>query len=343
MRAIVLTRPGQVREVDTWPEPEPRAGEVLVAMRAVGLCGSDLGVYDGHRATPELPWVMGHEGGGEIVAVGPGVTDRYPGQRVVVEPNYGCLSCAACAEGATSACPDRGIVGMNLPGLLAERVAVPARFARPVPDTVDDATLACLEPLAVARAAARRSGVGPDDRCLVVGAGSQGLFVCQALRALGVRPYVSEPHDGRTALAEELGAHRLPRDHVPDPGRTADAAHGFHVVFDTVGLADTWDLALRTVRPTGSVVLIGMSGSTVSATTADLTRRQVTLRGSLIYDHPEDFRDTVDAVAAGVLAPADVLRHTATPDAAAEAFAGARTVPGKSWIDLTGWQEDRNG
>ncbi|WP_019816020.1 zinc-dependent alcohol dehydrogenase, partial [Saccharomonospora saliphila] len=316
MRAIVLSGPGRVDTVDTWPEPRPREGEVLVAMRAVGLCGSDLGVYDGHRLTPEVPWVMGHEGGGEIVAVGPGVTGRYPGQRVVVEPNYGCRDCAACAEGVTSACAHRGIVGMNIPGLLAERVAVPAQFTWPVPDTVDDAALACVEPLAVARAAVRRSGVGPDQDCLVVGAGSQGLFVCQALRALGVRPRVTEPHAGRLALAEELGA-------TPADPESAGVAH---VVFDTVGVPDTWDLALRAVRPAGSVVVIGMSGREVSTSTLDLTRRQLTIRGSLIYDHPHDFRDTVDAVVRGALDPARVLRYRAGPDAAADAFAGAREV-----------------
>ncbi|WP_199434625.1 zinc-dependent alcohol dehydrogenase [Qaidamihabitans albus] len=332
MRAIVLTGPRRVEVVGDLPEPDPRPGEVVVAMRAVGLCGSDLGVYEGHRATPELPWVMGHEGGGEIVAVGAGVTDRRAGQRVVVEPNYCCFDCPACRAGATSACPRRWIVGMNVPGLLAERVAVPSRFTWPVAQAVSDETLACVEPLAVARAAVRRSGIGPDGECLVVGAGSQGLLVCQSLLAIGARPYVTEPHEGRLALAERIGAKAVdPRD-----------AGDFAAVFDTAGIAQTWETSLRAVAPAGVIVLIGMSDERVHTSTMELTRRQLVLRGSLIYDHPGDFAGTVEAVEAGEIQPARTLRPATPPEQAGEAFARARSVPGKSWIDLARWWEDRD-
>jgi 2-desacetyl-2-hydroxyethyl bacteriochlorophyllide A dehydrogenase len=333
MRAIVLTRPHRVDIVDNWPEPRLGAGEVLVGIRAVGLCGSDLGVYEGHRATPNLPWVMGHEGGGEILAVAGDVTDRKVGQRVVIEPNYSCFECGPCRDGRTSACADRGIVGMNIPGLLAERVAVPARFAWPVPTTMSDETLACVEPLAVAQAAVRRSGVGPGDECLVVGAGSQGLFACQALLAIGAQPYVTEPLEGRLALAERICAKRV------DPGDT----RGFPFVFDTAGIPATWEVSMRAVDAAGAVIMIGMGAEPVSFSTMDLARRQLVIRGSLIYDHPHDFGDTVAAVAGGRLSPAQVLRPGAVPAEAADAFAQARSAPGKSWLDLSSWQEDRHG
>ncbi|GAA1211744.1 zinc-dependent alcohol dehydrogenase [Prauserella alba] len=332
MRAIVLTAPGRVDVVQDRPDPQPGADEVVVGIRAVGLCGSDLGVYEGHRQVPAMPWVMGHEGGGTIVAVGAGVTDRQVGQRVVVEPNYPCLTCGACCSGRTSACPNRGIVGMNVPGLLAERVAVPARFARPVPESISDEALACLEPLAVARAAVRRAGVGAGDECLVLGAGSQGLLLCQALLAQGARAFVTEPHPGRLALAEQLGAKRL----VPED------AHGFPFVIDTAGNSHTWDIALRAVGAGGSIVMIGMGGDPASLSTTELARRQLVIRGSLIYDHPGDFADTIAAVADGTVVPGEVLQYAARPEQAAQAFAQARSAPGKSWIDLTGWQEDRH-
>nr|MDT0664359.1 alcohol dehydrogenase catalytic domain-containing protein [Micromonospora sp. DSM 115978] len=221
-----MTEPRHVEVVDDWPEPQAGVGEVVVAMRALGLCGSDLSVYDGHLSLPSTPWVMGHEGGGEIVAVGDGVTDRQVGQRVVVEPNYCCLTCRACRAGLTSECPNRRIVGINVPGLFAERVAVPARFTWPVPASVPDEALACVEPFAVAQAGLRRAGIGlrgaaaavgssdvptgagagAEVACLVVGAGSQGLLMCQALLAVGVRPHVVEPHEGRRALAQQIGA-----------------------------------------------------------------------------------------------------------------------------------------
>ncbi|HEX2132472.1 MAG TPA: alcohol dehydrogenase catalytic domain-containing protein [Actinophytocola sp.] len=333
MRAIVLNGPRRVELVDDWPEPRAGAGEVLVGVRCVGLCGSDLSVYEGHRDTPALPWVMGHEGGGEILAVGAGVADRRVGQRVVIEPNYSCLECDACRAGRTSACTRRGIVGMNVPGLLAERVAVPARFAWPVAATVADETLACVEPLAVARAAIRRARVSPGDECLVVGAGSQGLFVCQTLLAMGARPYVTEPLAGRLALAERIGATRLgpagPRE--------------FPFVFDTAGIPATWEVSMRSVVATGTVVMIGMGTDPVALSPMDLARRQLVVLGSLIYDHPRDFGDTIAAIAGGALSPVRILQPGAGPDDAAAAFARASSVSGKSWLDLAEWREDRHG
>ncbi|MPY78956.1 MAG: alcohol dehydrogenase catalytic domain-containing protein [Actinophytocola sp.] len=329
MRAILLTHPKRVEVVDDWPEPEPAPDDVVVAMRSVGLCGSDLGVYDGQRTTPDLPWVMGHEGGGEIVAVGSAVTDRHVGQRVAIEPNYCCFRCPACRAGRTSACPDRAIVGINVGGLLAERVAVPARFTWPVPDSVPDVALACVEPVAVAQAAVRRSGIGPASECLVVGAGSQGLFTCQALLAAGVQPFVTEPNAERLALAERLGA---------KPIEPAEQRR-FPFVFDTVGVPAAWDTSLRAAEPGGSVVVIGMSSQPVQLSTMDLTRRQLTLAGSLIYDHPHDFAATVTSIVDQQLVPEQVLCE-ATPAARAdEAFKAAATSPGKTWLDLTTWRE----
>lgn len=326
MKAVLLTAPQRVEVVGDWPEPALGPHDVLVAMRAVGLCGSDLGVYDGERVTPGLPWVMGHEGGGEIVAVGSAVTDRRLGQRVVVEPNYCCLDCPACRSGRTSACPRRGIVGVNRPGLLAERVAVPARFTWPVPRSWSDARLACLEPLSVARAAVRRAPVRHGDACLVVGAGSQGLFVCQSLLAMGAHPFVVEPHPGRLALAEHLGA------------KPADLEAGrFPVVFETSGAPAAWETALRAVATTGTVVLIGMGAEPVRLSTFEVVRRQLTLTGALIYDHPHDFGATLAAVADGDIVPERVVHDGFPPEEAATAFAQARTVPGKAWLDLAGW------
>src|SRR5256885_16363709 len=124
MRAVTLVSPANVAVVDDWPEPSCGPREVIVAVHGVGLCGSDLAVVSGHRPVPALPWVLGHEAFGVILAVGRDVADRRPGQRVVVEPNYPCLACEPCRSGATSGCRKRRAAGISEHGLLAERVAV---------------------------------------------------------------------------------------------------------------------------------------------------------------------------------------------------------------------------
>jgi L-gulonate 5-dehydrogenase len=327
LKAIVLVEPGRVEVAEDWPEPLPSPHEVVVQMRGVGICGSDLEVYHGRRQTPTLPWPMGHEGGGDIVTLGASVTDRQVGQRVAIEPNYCCLTCPQCVSGSSSGCTRRTMVGFNHPGLLAERVAVPARFTWPVPADWLDATLACVEPVAVARSAVRRSRITAGDRCLVVGAGSQGLFLCQALLAAGVLPVVVEPHLGRLALAQRLGAAAI-RD---EPGET------FRFVFEAAGAASAVQTALERADPGATVILIGLSPTPLPLTASQLVRRQLTVRGSLIYDHPADFPDTIAALDRHELDPARVVRPGFTPERAAEAFAGALDMPGKPWLDLLPW------
>src|SRR5215207_6882247 len=135
MKAVTLVEPGRVEIVDDWPEPECGPNDVVVQIRGVGLCGSDLSVFDGKREVPGLPWVFGHEGGGDILQIGSEVTNREVGQRVVIEPNYADGTCVECRGGHTSACLNRVILAINTPGILAARAVAPAEYTWPVPES----------------------------------------------------------------------------------------------------------------------------------------------------------------------------------------------------------------
>ncbi|MFZ0081213.1 MAG: zinc-binding dehydrogenase, partial [Trebonia sp.] len=176
------------------------------------------------------------------------------------------------------------------------------------------------EPLTVALAAIRRSGAAPGNRCLVVGAGSQGTLLCVALAACGISPYVLEPQPGRRDLAVSLGA-RAARD--------SDA--GFEVIFETSGAEAALAEAIGRAAPGATLTLIGLGPEQARVDTGLLVRRQLTLRGSLIYDHPGDFAATV---AAPPPSPGRVLRASYPFEEVAEAFRAAREVPGKTWIRL---------
>lgn len=322
MKAAALTAPGRVDIIDL-PRPECGANEVLVRMTGVGLCGTDVGVVSGARPAPRLPWVLGHEGVGEIAAVGRDVRGRCNGERVAIEPNYCCGRCPECARGFTSGCAGRVAVGLAVPGVLAEYVAVPAEFAHPAAGHVRTEDLVCAEPLTVARTAVRRSGAVAGDRCLVVGAGSQGLLVCACLVAAGITPLVQEPHDGRRALASALGA-----EPAGEPG--AKVGH----LFETSGVPAALEAGLAHVAPGGKVTLIGMSAAPLELTLHEIVRRQLSLAGSLIYDHPHDFTGTVALLAEGTIAPHRVLRAEFALADAAAAFDAVASTPGKCWINL---------
>ncbi|MFI7497680.1 zinc-binding dehydrogenase [Streptomyces sp. NPDC049687] len=322
MRAAVLTGTCRVETVADWPEPSCGPRDVVVEVGGVGLCGTDLAVFHGKRRPPEVPWVMGHEGFGRIVATGAAVRDRTVGQTVVVEPNYACLKCVDCLRGLTSACPHRTIVGLNAPGVLAERIALPGHFAHPVPDVLSGADLASAEPYTVARTAVRRSGVTAGDRCLVVGAGAQGLLVCLILARVGARPVVVEPHPQRAARARRLGA-------LADDGRA-----GFTFVFETSGHAPALRPALDRAAPGATVVLVGLNSDPLPLTTDDVVRRQLVIRGSMIYDHPHDFADAMAELASARPGRAVECRYPL--EQAQEAFAGAGRRAGKTWISIGG-------
>lgn len=278
----------------------------------------------------------GHETLGEITETGPGVDAGRSGQRVVIEPNIPCLSCAACRAGRTSACPDRIILGFTARGTLAEKIAVPAEFAWPVPRHIGDADAVCVEPLSVALTAIRRAGLdqdgpgqdaGEQGRCLVIGAGSQGSLLCLALVWRGVTPHVLEPHAGRRALAEELGARPA------DPGPADPADGGFGIVFETSGAPAALTEAVSRAAPGGTILLIGLNSQPAPLPTQLVVQKQLTIRGSLIYDHPRDFAGTLASVGPR-LSPGQVLRARHPLAEAAAAFSAARDVPGKTWIRL---------
>jgi threonine dehydrogenase-like Zn-dependent dehydrogenase len=324
MRAVAMLSAGHLTVVSDWPEPRCGPDEVVVAVRGVGLCGSDLAVASGTWPVPALPWVLGHEAFGTIAAVGGDVGDRATGQRVVIEPNFPCLSCDQCRAGATAGCRRRRIPGINEPGLLAERIAVPARFTWPVPAAWPDDDLACVEPLAVARNAVDHGGSRPGQRCLVVGAGSQGLLVCLALLHAGGVPFVTDPQPDRVLLARQLGAH----DASQAPGEL------FPVVIETSGTPEAFESALDAAEPGGCLVLVGMSKRPARVSTFTLVRRRLTIHGCLIYDHPAGFAATIAALRHGGLEPARVVRGRFGLAEAPRAFAEAASIAGKTWISM---------
>jgi threonine dehydrogenase-like Zn-dependent dehydrogenase len=325
VKAVALVSPATVAVLDDWPEPSCGPQEVIVAVHGVGLCGSDLAVVSGRRAVPALPWILGHEAFGTILAAGREVTGRRPGQRVVVEPNYPCLICRPCRAGATAGCLARRAAGISEHGLLAERVAVPARFTWPVPESWPDADVVCVEPFTVAVGAVQASGLREGDACLVVGAGSQGLLVCLAVRDAGGVPVVIEPHEGRRALALQVGA-RSAEGLGPETR--------FPAVIETSGVPEAFEGAVDRVADGGCLVAVGQSTRPARVSTFTLVQRRLTVRGRLIYDHPSGFADTIALLGRHDIRPGRVLRERFDLAEAPAAFARAADVPGKSWISF---------
>jgi threonine dehydrogenase-like Zn-dependent dehydrogenase len=279
MRTLVWNGPRQLA-VETRSEPTAGAGEVLLKVLTVGICGSEVEGYLGESAIRKPPLIMGHECAGEIVALGDGVTAVSVGDRVAMNPLISCGRCRRCREGQQQQCPERLLVGAQRPGAFAEFVAVPEENVYLLPPGTSDVAGALTEPLACCLHAIDRAGSGIGDRAAVIGLGSLGALATQALRWAGVDEIVVvEPDPGRRAMAEALGA-----TSAFGAGDPALERLDVDVAFDTVGKGVTRALAVDVLRTGGTAVLLGLHDSGFPIDGNAFLRRELTMISSYAYN-----------------------------------------------------------
>jgi L-iditol 2-dehydrogenase len=288
MKALLLTAPCRLEFTD-FPNPAPADDEVLLRIRACGICGSDIHGWDGSTGRRRPPLIMGHEASGEIVAVGPKVDRWRKGDRVTFDSTISCGECHFCRDGHVNLCENRRVVGVapveyRQHGAFAEHLAVPARILYALPDKLSFPQAAMIEPVSIAVHAVQRVKIAPTDTAVVVGAGMIGLFVIQALRWAGAKQIVAvDLAENRLALARELGAtHTLKSDACDVPAEIAKltSGRGADVAFEVVGVSPTLNLALATLRRGGSAVLVGNLAPKTEFPLQAVVTKELTLFGS---------------------------------------------------------------
>jgi len=247
------------------PVPQPRPNEVLVAVRANGLCGSDIHFYEDGKLGPfrvDRPYIPGHEACGVVTRAAADGSGPREGGRVSIEPGVPCRRCPLCKSGRYNLCRD--VVFMSAPpvnGTFAEYAAVASDFAHPLPDTMDDETGAFVEPLAVAVQACSRSGLSAGATAVVIGAGPIGLVTMLAAAAFGAARLIAvDVMDHRLALASRLCGAATVNPRTSEAERAvSDLTGGLGApwVFDASGSAAGASLAPRLASRGGVVTLIG--------------------------------------------------------------------------------------
>jgi 2-desacetyl-2-hydroxyethyl bacteriochlorophyllide A dehydrogenase len=265
MRALTYEGPRQIAVSDVDDAVVPGPEGAVVQVRACGICGSDLHIYDGHGFSPDLGFCVGHEAVGEVVEVGPAVRRFAVGDRVLVSASTGCGVCDACRSGWVLGCDTPGCYGLShaLPGSQAEAVAVPAADHNLVhlPDAIsDEAGLLLTDNLPTAWYGARRARVGPGDTVAVVGLGPVGLLSVQSALVRGAaRVFAIDLVPERRAAAEALGAEPLDGDDPRPALAERTAGRGVDVVLEAVGADATIGLALALTGRGGRVSVVGVS------------------------------------------------------------------------------------
>jgi L-iditol 2-dehydrogenase len=287
MKALLLSKYMQL-EMAEVATPAAGAGEVLVRVGACGICGSDVHGYDGSSGRRIPPIVMGHEAAGRIAGVGAGVTGLAEGDRVTFDSTIYCGACGYCKRGEVNLCDHRQVLGVSCgdysrAGAFAEFVVVPARVVYKLPESVSFAEAAMLEAVAVAIHGVSLAEISAESTALVVGAGTIGVLILQALRAAGCRRvFVSDVDATRLKMAKELGAAEvlLADGDVVAQILQRTGGVGVDVAMEAVGRNETVNAAIASVRKGGTVVLVGNIAPEVTLPLQKVVTRQIRVQGS---------------------------------------------------------------
>ncbi len=324
MKAALLHELGQPLRIENVPQPKPGAGEALVRVRACGVDGTDLKLLDGFGYTPDLPFVMGHEIAGEVAAVGAGVSELAPGDRVAVYNFITCNACVYCRTCRDQLCLNMGgIVGvLAVPGGYAEYVCLPAQQLIRLPDAVsfpDGAT--CCDAGMTALRAVDRADVGIGDRVLVIGIGGVGSIVAQLLALAGAEVIAADIDETKADWALEQGASVFSSaadDDLASKMQELTGGLGVDRVIDVVGLESTMTAGFASLRRGGRLVVVGYTPELFPLSGKELAQNEKEVIGTRA-GRRNDLSRCLKLYASGALR--SIVRQTVPLDEVNEALA----------------------
>ncbi|MBI4605694.1 MAG: galactitol-1-phosphate 5-dehydrogenase [Planctomycetes bacterium] len=305
MKALLLK---EYKKLELTDMPEPALGptDVLVRVKACGICGSDVHGFDGSTGRRIPPIVMGHEAAGVVASVGSAVTAWRAGDRVTFDSTVSCGDCAYCRAGQVNLCDRRRVLGVSCGeyrqhGAFAERVALPQHILYRLPDSLPFEYAALIETLSVAFHAVNRTPVRLGDTAVVVGTGMVGLLAVQAVRLAGAgRVIAVDIDDGKLELARRLGADEAldaRRQDLPGEVLRLTAGRGADVALEVVGTTATVQSAIACLRKGGALTLVGNLSPKVELPLQAVVTRELTLLGTC--GSAGEYPACIDAMARG--------------------------------------------
>ncbi|KRE29599.1 zinc-binding dehydrogenase [Agromyces sp. Soil535] len=314
MRALVVTAPREAAVFDV-PDPVPAAGELLVDVERVGICGTDVELYTGAMAYIEqghtrFPLRLGHEWTGRVVAAGDPADEAWIGTRVTGDTMLGCGYCEYCLAGHHHVCPNREEVGIrgNWAGALAEKLLIPTRFTYEIPEHVSVTAAALVEPGGNALRAARAANIEPGHIVLVLGSGTIGLLAAQFALASGAEAHVGGVRDGSLALARSLGV-----QHTWKLGELAAADENqFDAVIEATSNDAMPALSVRLAKPAGRVVYIGLSSTPSLVDSREIALKDITAVG--ILSASPGLAGAIESFASGAVVPDAIVSEVVALD-----------------------------
>ena len=330
MKAVQIVNPSEMKVVEL-EKPTVGVGEVLVRIKYVGFCGSDLNTFLGRNPMVKLPVIPGHEVGAVIEEVGPNVPAGFEkGMNVTLNPYTNCGKCASCRNGRVNACEHNETLGVQRNGAMCEYIALP--WSKIIPaHRIPPRDCALIEPMSVGFHAVSRAQVTDIDIVMVIGCGmiGMGAIVRSALR--GATVIAVDLDDEKLELAKRIGAHHTINsmtENVHECLTKITEGLGPDVVIEAVGSPATYVMAVNEVGFTGRVVCIGYAKSEVSFQTKYFVQKELDIRGSR-NALPTDFRAVIRYMEQGTCPKNELISKVVKPEAAIQAMKEWAAAPGK--------------
>lgn len=311
MKAICVVRPN---ELEIQDRPIPTIGhpdEVLVKVRAAGICGSDMHIYHGTSPVATYPRVIGHEIACEVLEAGSGVKVLRTGDHVVMDPVIHCGHCYQCSIDRRNVCENLLVRGVHVDGGYQEYLVLPEKSVHKIPKTLPWQEAIMIEPFTIAEQVCWRAQVTNRDKVFIMGAGPVGLSILKMAKMAGATCFISDIQDHRLELARNYGADaaiNACQEDVTKKIMDLTANKGVTVVVDAVCTVQSIEQALEYVCPAGRVIALGFHPSPSSIAQLQITAREIDIRGSRL--HNNKFPSVIDHVTSGKLMVGGMVTHS---------------------------------
>ncbi|WP_096437272.1 zinc-binding alcohol dehydrogenase family protein [Alteribacter populi] len=330
MKAIEVKEAGSLEIVEREKPEIKQPDEVLIKVKMVGICGSDMHIYHGTNPLATYPRVIGHEVTGEVVATGEKVMDLNEKDKVVLEPIESCDECYACRTGRRNVCEQLEVYGVHRDGGMQEYLVAPAKNLHKVSAQTPFETAVLAEPFTIGAQAAWRGQINKGDTVLIQGAGPIGICCLKVAKMQGAVCYISDLSEERLAFAKECGADvtvNATENNVTDTIMEVTSGEGANVCIDAVCLPTTFETAVNTASIAGKVVVLGFDDRPSEISQLPITKKELTIAGSRLQT--DQFTNVIAALDSKELSVEGMLTHVFNVEEIKEAFEFIENNPNK--------------
>ena len=321
MKAIQIIKPGELKLIDMDKPVITKKDNVLIKMKAAGICGSDMGIYRGTNAAATYPRVIGHEMVGVVEEVGEGVASLKPGDRVIVDQVVSCGHCYACRKGRGNVCGNLQVRGVHIDGGYREYIAVPEQDCYLLPDTLSDVEAVMIEPTTIAIQSCSRAGLCEEDVLLILGCGVLGSTILKIARLSGAKIVVADIVQDKLEEALDNGADyviNISKEDLAERMRELTGGYGATVSIDAACTKDSLLTLMEVTGNAGRVITMGFSVAPTEVNQFVITSKELDVRGSRLQN--KKFQTAIDLIREGRLDLSGTVSHTFPLEKAQEAF-----------------------